>query len=690
MNRDLIQRIELLCRQGKQDQAQRELNQAAATPVEQAIGSALINYHRSDYARALDCLQAVPEPVDDPEALCWMKRLRAQALNIRGDVREALTQAEAAVAAARECGSKLGEANALVSKANALRMLDRHQESLAAAEAALIAARECGDKLGEANALWSKAEALRMLGRHQESLAAAEAAAAAARECGDKLAEANALETRAAALRMLGRHQESLAAAEAATTAARECGSKLAEANARLARCRALVDMGRAEDAVAEAAAALEVARELGDSYTGTRAAREVLIALVRAGKADQVGDIAEWLKTTAPKEAPQTELAVAGLDVQGILTLKQAWEEKFHQRLTREPTDITLPEGAEGAFVLYRDWASYSTVPLARAKEQPAPKGPLLRASLADPVCGGYLLHWRGQGLAIDPGLGFLGALDDDGLAFRDINEVVLTHYHIDHVDDLLQLLTCEHEYREATRGKQANHRLPFLLSPSCDRAFHDLLAGQGRQLQRLSSTGPKLEALGGSLSLQPIPAKHLDLTDMPVRLSDETPAVGLRIEARDAAGTTVCTIGLTGDTGWVRPVSEAYCHPSPVDVLVLHLGSVYPQDKTSGTYAPNHLGWNGACQLVADVARAHGGRPWLVVVSEWGQELAEYRSQIARALQAHAGKGRVIPGVRGLHIALPQCRPVCQVCRRQFADHWVASPAGEIIHVCRQRCLI
>jgi hypothetical protein len=250
---------------------------------------------------------------------------------------------------------------------------------------------------------------------------------------------------------------------------------------------------------------------------------------------------------------------------------------------------------------------------------------------------------------------------------------------------------------YRQpALRGKMKCHLPPQAVGFALGRwtAFGRDGAGGRRSLgccrgcggaTVLQATGQgPIDVLDARVRLAATPAAHRDLTSMELLGDEGAATIGLRMEVCSDDGNVACTIGITGDTGWTQQVSEAFTQPEPVDLLVVHIGSVYEQDRTTEAYAESHLGWRGTRKLVEDVGEAHGGQAWLAVVSEWGEELARWRTQICQGLQRRAGAGRVVPGVRGLYIALPQCEPVCQLCRRRFATGWLTPPEGDIIHVC------
>ena len=388
--------------------------------------------------------------------------------------------------------------------------------------------------------------------------------------------------------------------------------------------------------------------------------------------------------------------IAEAKIPIRGILQNTKKGKDEFIEQLAREPTPLRgyepprMPEGSDGALVLLRGWASYTTIPLARSEDR--------RREIANRVAGsrhlegpgGYLLRWRGKGLAIDPGIGFLEGMEAEEFVLRHIDEVLLTHYHVDHLGDLLQLLACAHELRDAPKGdkKHVQHDLRFYASRSCHEVYQHLLkATSGQEAERLAPTRQVETALGGRLRIKATPAQHLDLMGGPSRDVADTPGIGVHLRLVGENRRIVCRVGVTGDTGWSPRVSKAFAGSKPVDLLVLHIGGVYKEDDAEEGYAENHLGLKGAKQLRADVEAAHqeaGTEEWLAGGSEWGEELRDSRNEICTLLQEDLTLGRVIPGEFGLYIALPQCKPLCQVCRNEYATRWVTDHDGHICYVC------
>ena len=98
--------------------------------------------------RAIAELEAEGSPQTQADGL-WLRGLLAAR---QYHLTDSVALHEEALAAYREIGDRMGEANALDSMGDALRMPDRHEQALGRHEEALVIYREIGNRLGEANA----------------------------------------------------------------------------------------------------------------------------------------------------------------------------------------------------------------------------------------------------------------------------------------------------------------------------------------------------------------------------------------------------------------------------------------------------------------------------------------------------------------------------------------------------------
>jgi hypothetical protein len=369
------------------------------------------------------------------------------------------------------------------------------------------------------------------------------------------------------------------------------------------------------------------------------------------------------------------------------VRTRARGREAELRAILNAPPAQPALPDGALGEFRVLRKWASYTPLDLMRPDDG---------ASADDASGGGYFLWWQGWGLVIDPGVGFGRAFRGAKLVPRNINAVVATHHHIDHTGDMLPVLTCLFEMNQPddSSGQTNPHEVDFMLSPGAFSAFADVVAYvpgvRSVQLLRAGEeTSHKLSDLY-TASLRAVPAVHRDLSGR------DDAAIGLRIDIRGPKHSLQCRIGISGDTRFApdegdaktwQAIAEAY---ADVDLMVVHLGSVYPSD--AGEADPHkrwQFGYNGVVSLLEEITKASkpGWNP-LVLVSEWGEEIGHERTNICEAIAGNdtATPRRVYPAELGQAIGLSKraARPICTHRDGNTATHWHDEDEETLAYLC------
>jgi len=579
-----------------------------------------------NYRRALDMYRDAKDQEGQSDALCAM----SDALRRTDQTEEAREQAEQALEAAGAAGYQQGEGNAL----RALGDLRLRTDDLAgvqqAYDQALALSREIGDRLGEANTL----KALGDLRRRTADLAGAQQAYDQAlplfREIGSRPGEANTLRS----LGDLRLRTGDLAGAQQACDQAlglyREIGDRLGEANAQYLLGRCLQELGKHKAAIKALRQAQQLYQEAGaDTWASiaSNAARALEATLRREPVKPAQSAVDDFFGHTSDQVAALLEK----------IRRSDERREQFLQRQKDEPAN---------ALIFARQWNSWQ--PLVPGE---APSGEEeLRG-------GGYLLRWAGKGVAVDPGPGFLDLLCDGGFGLADVDAVLVTHHHIDHVADLPRILTLVHEYNE--QHTDAKRRLDLFLSPSVVQAYAPICATSQDvgQFARLLGGDP-LVPDGYSIEIEPFHAHHEELGGARHALS-----VAVKLKDPENPHDYVGTVAFMGDTGWREsgnmPLVEGLPQlPQPL-CLVAHLGSVYPTDTDS--FHANHLGYRGAAALLSRLKELNCF-PARLVISEFGIECKPLVSAIVTQLaDSVKERDRVCDGTLGRTILLPDMQVAC-----------------------------
>jgi hypothetical protein len=359
----------------------------------------------------------------------------------------------------------------------------------------------------------------------------------------------------------------------------------------------------------------------------------------------------------------------------------KRQLERKINELFLTLPTTAVLPMGYFGEFQVLRRWASYTTADLLR---------PLGVAAEPDPAGGGYFLRWENVGIVIDPGKGFGRAFREAGLVPNDIAFVVVTHYHLDHMGELLDLITWAFERAEDNR--KPFRKVTFILATSVMEAFAKLLEPLNNrevEVYTLHRGQDRIYPVGGGskqIRLKGIPVSHKDLS------GSREKGFGLRIELMNGDH-VLCRVGITSDTRLDDAnTSEALAQEfGDLDLAVAHIGSLYPWDIGQPTRTRQHLGFAGTLELLrrfSNRSEVPAGTPGpLLLVSEWGEELSAGRTRICQVLQESLNptEARVFPAAYHQRVALKesQADPLCAFHRDVVATDW--SDVGGIKYTCQ-----
>jgi tetratricopeptide (TPR) repeat protein/DNA-binding XRE family transcriptional regulator len=207
-------------------------------------------------ARAWPTPAAAPELADPEQALAWARAERASLLACLDHVTstgqhdrvtaltaglsglllrdgpwtDAITRHITAIAAARDLGDQLSQANALNDLGAVQRMTCEFASAVQAHEAALAIYHRIGSRVGEANALGYLGIVHQVTGDFPAAVGALNQALSIHRETGNRLGEANTLNSLGGALRLTGDYPAAAGALDQALTIHHQTGNRLGEA----------------------------------------------------------------------------------------------------------------------------------------------------------------------------------------------------------------------------------------------------------------------------------------------------------------------------------------------------------------------------------------------------------------------------------------------------------------------------
>lgn len=311
----------------------------------------------------------------------------------------------------------------------------------------------------------------------------------------------------------------------------------------------------------------------------------------------------------------------------------------------------------------------------------------PTVHSVAFDAECtgGGLYINYRGLGIVIDPGIGFVNSMHKYGIYINNIDVVIITHDHLDHNADakiISSLLYDLNNYNQR-KGKIVKHVFELekikehTITWIVDNGTKTMLRKNVKIIKSLSSyVGKKSQIVKGNknIKLSAIRTQH-------IKDSEESYGIKLFMNYEEPI-----TIGYTSDTAFFPNLALFY---SKTDILIFNVSDIYKKDVKGIKDKHSHLGYNGSTKLLKEI------KGELAIASEFCCTNGDFRLDLVNTLSKEIRKKsslNIIPGEIGLNIFIPKLQIECSICRKMVKrnDICVLSPQkefGKIQYSCR-RC--
>lgn len=331
-----------------------------------------------------------------------------------------------------------------------------------------------------------------------------------------------------------------------------------------------------------------------------------------------------------------------------------------------------------ENFFYVARRFNSYTPILPSAKKKYTGRKG------------GGYLIKWKNKLIAIDPGYNFIENIYfNENIRIKDIDCIIITHAHPDHISDFENLLILLYEYNDELRKKYVRdykndnernyHCIDVIINLTASQRFLDMIHNNKYIKQvKILNPGDTLHFTDYDMDLKAIKSIHKEYG-----LNGYSVGLFFYLHNEDKH---VFKLALTSDTAWDEKLNKEY---KDAELLVAHIGGIklreieldFHKYNFNELYYKNHLGFIGTYNLISGVDTEN------IILSEFGEELVctnpinkkhiDNRIQLSQILSEillnyKDLSKKIIPGEIGLKIFLPNLTIKCKKCAKliKFED--------------------
>jgi len=287
----------------------------------------------------------------------------------------------------------------------------------------------------------------------------------------------------------------------------------------------------------------------------------------------------------------------------------------------------------------------------------------------------GGFYFRWKGVGVVVDPGLYFVTNMHEFGLNIQDIDAVVITHDHLDHMGDMQLLDDLEYQIKP-------NRTIQWYV---CEEIFSQRLSNSHFTLV---SPGNHYD-IAGIIELHAAPARHIQDSKAGTGYRNTTFGCIFDLYEYPAHFSRKWSLGYTSDTTYWSGMEQSY---EAMDLLVANISSIREKDLLLEEQNPLHLGFTGCVKLLQSLKQP----PTLLLLSEFWNGIEDIRFTVSKQLRRLSKRKDVdtcvLPTEIGMRISLENLGVKCSSCG-SYANHIAlirpSKPFGKLEYLCKN-CIL
>lgn len=285
----------------------------------------------------------------------------------------------------------------------------------------------------------------------------------------------------------------------------------------------------------------------------------------------------------------------------------------------------------------------------------------------------GGFYFRWKGVGVAVDPGLYFVTNMHELGLNIQDIDAVIITHDHLDHMGDMQLLEDLEYQIKQ-----------------TCTIKWYVC-----QEIASSRSSNPKFIAvhpgedysISDEIKLHATSTQHIQISKTSYR--DTTFGCIFHLYEDSACSSRKCSLGYTSDTTYWSEMGQDY---EEMDLLIANISSIWEKDLLLEEQNPVHLGFSGCVKLLQSLKQP----PTLLLLSEFWNGIEDIRFTVSKQLWRLSHRKNVdtyvLPTEIGMRISLETLGIQCSSCG-SYAKHIAlirpSKPFGKLEYLC-ENCIM
>ncbi len=388
-------------------------------------------------------------------------------------------------------------------------------------------------------------------------------------------------------------------------------------------------------------------------------------------------------------------KLAKGAVDKCGLCAVCMGCSQKFYDSIIKqEMKEKSLPFELESYFLMpaqmyYYQQSMYGASEHFRLKNRLlclkgfSSSTPTIHSIAFDSECvgGGLYLNYKGIGIVIDPGIGFVNSMHKNGIYINNIHIVIITHDHLDHNADAKVISSLLYDLNNYNQRKNKIVKEVFEVEKTKEHTITWIVddgtkASLEKNVNDIKSLGDfigrKRQIVEGNKDI-----KMLAIRTKHIKDCNETYGIQLCLNYE-----TQMIIGYTSDTAFFPELASFY---SKSDILIFNVSDIYRKDVKGIQDKHSHLGYNGSIKLLKEA------KPKLAIASEFCCTNGDFRMAFMNTLSEELmEQNTIILGEVGLNISIPQIEVECSFCKKmsKIADTKILAPRweyGKIHYACR-----